>query len=163
MMSDKEIKETTERLKKQAEDRKIKYPITVTDIEFKVDPPIAKESWQRNRKVGMYVAVRSCKKTHDNKKTYLGILIGWVPIHSGVEFHAEEGKKDTGKLIFTNSGSNPAMFIPDLNEVVLGCESFWGPIDSPEHLKEITDDDIQNVWYVKAMKTMFGKTVGEPK
>ena len=52
MMTTKEIEETTERLKKQAEERMIMYPITVTGIDFKVDPPIVKESWQRNRKVG---------------------------------------------------------------------------------------------------------------
>lgn len=163
MMTEKKMREATERMKKEVEDRKIKYPITVTGIEFKVDPPIAKESWQRNRKVGMYVAVRSCKKYHDNKKTYLGILVGWVPVHSGVEFNAEKGKKDIGTLVFFHNGSNPAIFVPDLNEVVLGCESWWGPINSPEELKEITNDDIQNVWYVKAMKSLFGETVKESK
>jgi hypothetical protein len=155
-MTDKEIEEMTQRLKKQAEDRMIKYPITVTGVEFKVDPPVSKTSWQRNRKVGMYVAIRSCKKDHGDK-TRLGILIGWVPVHSSVEFLAEEGKKDTGKLVFYHNGQNPAIFVPDLNEVVLGCESWWGPIESPEQLREITDGDIQNVWYVKAMNTMFGE------
>lgn len=156
MMTDKEIEETTARLKKQAEDRMIKYPITVTGIDFKVDPPVSNKSWQRDRKPGMYVAIRSCKKDHGDK-TRLGILIGWVPVHSSAEFLAEEGKPETGKLVFHHNGQNPAIFVPELNEVVLGCESWWGPIESPEHLREITNDDIQNVWYVKAMNSMFGE------
>lgn len=33
-------------------------------------------------------------------------------------------------------------------------ESWWALIKGPEHLKEITDGDIQSVWYVQALKAM---------
>jgi hypothetical protein len=39
----------------------------------------------------------------------------------------------------------------------MGYESWWGQINSPEELKAITDVDIQNVWYVKALKEMAEK------
>lgn len=48
--------------------------------------------------------------------------------------------------------TNPAIFVPDLNRVVWGMESWWGPIESKEKLHQITDEDISNVWYVKAAK-----------
>ena len=44
------------------------------------------------------------------------------------------------------------IFVPELNEVVWGCGSFWQKIRSKEQLKNITDGDINNVWYVKALK-----------
>lgn len=49
------------------------------------------------------------------------------------------------------------IFVPDLMKVVLGVESWWDTIDKPEDLKQITDVDIQNVWYVKALKEMAQK------
>jgi hypothetical protein len=52
-------------------------------------------------------------------------------------------------------------YVPDLDRVVWGYESWWGVIKGPEELKEITDEDIQNVWYVKAMKQMSEREGGE--
>jgi len=129
-----------------------KYPIQVSGIDFNVDPPITGKSWQSGKTPpGTFVAVRSCKKEHDDK-THLGILIGWVPIHTGVEY-----SKETQRLTFNHTGGNPAIFVFDYNEVVLGVECWWGPIEDEAHLREITDGDIKNVWYVKALEAMSGK------
>ena len=155
-MTDQEIKEMTERLEKQAEARRIKYPITVTGIEFKVSPPISsKSAWQRSQP-GALVKVRSCKKEHGDK-TYLGILVGFAPIHSGVEFHQDEKDKTKGSLLFSHSGDNPVIFIPELKECVLGAGSWWGEIENEKELEDITDDTIGNVWYVKLLKEMNKK------
>jgi len=138
----------------------IQFPITVTEIDFQTEPPISAKGFFTSGKPGMTVAVRSCKKEHGDK-TRLGILIGFVPIHMGARFEAEDGKKDVGRLVFTNTGSNPAIFIPELNEVVLGCESWWGEIKNEKELKEITNEDINNVWYVRAMKELASHHEGE--
>jgi len=34
----------------------------------------------------------------------------------------------------------------------MGCGSWWGAIDNEEDLKDITDSDIENVWYVQLLK-----------
>lgn len=148
-MTPDEIKEMTERLEKAAEARRIKYPITVEGIDFKVKIGVSKDGgWLSTGKPGSFVAIRSCKDGHGDK-TRLGLLIGFVPIDAGVAHH-----KNTNRLEFYVSGDNPAIYVFDLNEVVLGRESWWGPIESEAQLREISNDDIQNVWYVKALKQL---------
>jgi hypothetical protein len=63
------------------------------------------------------------------------------------------------KEIFVTQMLNPVIFIPDIMRVVLGIESWWSVIRKPEDLKQITDADIQNVWYVKALKSMHKDSV----
>lgn len=36
----------------------------------------------------------------------------------------------------------------------MGYESWWGFIKTVEDFQEITDEDISNVWYVKALKEL---------
>ena len=50
--------------------------------------------------------------------------------------------------------TNPAIYVPVLDKIIWGYGSWWGPIKSEEHLKQITDEDIQNIWYVKALKQL---------
>lgn len=92
------------------------------------------------------VMVRPCGKEY-NDKTYLGFLIGDVPLGSSVSI------KD-GKIQLEYSSYNPAIYVPDLNKVVFGAESWWGAIESEEDFKNITDKDINDVWYVKAFKEL---------
>jgi hypothetical protein len=94
------------------------------------------------------VAVRPCGEKYGNK-TYLGILLGEFPLSQIVWFD-----KETADLTVAMSMQNPAIFVPDLNEIVWGCASFWRKIKSAEDLKAITDADIQNVWYVRALKEL---------
>jgi hypothetical protein len=53
------------------------------------------------------------------------------------------------------------IFIPEVNEVVWGCGSWWGKIKSEDDLKTITDEDINNVWYVKALNQLEEKNPAE--
>lgn len=78
----------------------------------------------------------------------LGIYLGDIPIGATAML-----EKATQALMITPH-SNPAIYIPDLKRVVFGCESWWGTIEGPEDLKKITDQDIQDLWYVKALKEM---------
>lgn len=97
--------------------------------------------------VGSWVAVRPVKDA--TKKTYLGIYLGEMPIkRASASYHLK-----TKELTFLIS-TNPAIFVPDLNQVVWGYESWWGRIKSATDLKQISDQDIENVWYVKALREM---------
>ena len=62
------------------------------------------------------------------------------------------------KMLQVSSHNNPAIFVPELKRIVWGMESWWGAVKSEDELKEITDEDIDNVWYVKLLKSqMEGK------
>lgn len=89
------------------------------------------------------VKIRPCAEQYDNK-TFLGLYLGEIAL--SVSIGIEENK------IHCNFAShNPAIYIPEIGKIIYGCESWWGAIKNPEELKNISDKDIQNVWYVKAM------------
>ncbi len=95
---------------------------------------------------GTPVKVRPCKEEYEGK-TYFGILIGDVPLHIGAEIDKE------GNLNITRQMHNPAIFIPELKDIVYGVSSWWGEIETEEELDQlITDDTIKNVWYMKLLK-----------
>ena len=95
---------------------------------------------------GTPVRVRSCKDGQRDK-TYFGILIGDVPLS------IEHSIDKDGVVTCSRQMYNPAIFIPELNDIVYGCESWWGEIENEEDLqKMITDEAIQNVWYMKLLK-----------
>lgn len=93
--------------------------------------------------------VRPCGKEFENK-TYLGVFIGYAALSSSISI------KDD-KIICDWAMHNPAILIPEKGKIVYGIESWWGLIDSVDDLKSITDQDIDNVWYVQAMKILQSK------
>lgn len=99
---------------------------------------------------GSWVAVRVAGQP----ATYLGILLGRLPAEGMATYHVE---KKALKLLVVR---NPAMYVPDLKRVVWGMESWWRPIRKPEELKQITDKDIENVWYVRALKELEAAKAG---
>ena len=106
---------------------------------------------------GTFVSVRPCDDECKGK-TYLGIYIGSIPLSLWVGYNSKEGE------LTINAGMhNPAIWVPALKRVVMGCESWWGKIESPEDLKEITDSDIENCWYVKALKARLAEEMDEKK
>lgn len=96
-------------------------------------------------KVGQMVMVRMCDKT---KATHLGIYLGEFPMELIHQFDKET------KRIEVFPHLNPAMLVPKLGRIVLGCESFWGPIESEADLRQVTDAEISDIWYVKALKEL---------
>jgi len=119
----------------------------------KFDPPITVQS-VRIQVAGFnklllckYVAVRPCGDNPDNK-TYLGILLGECSMMAIGMYNIKKQE------IFVKDRLNPMIFVPDLMKVVLGVESWWEELQKPEDLKQITDQDIQDVWYVKALREM---------
>ena len=128
---------------KRFKSRYIEYPITVNNID--VDPINYNDSW--HAKVGDLVAVRPCEE-ECNGKTFLGFYLGDLPLQSTVHFNEKEGLLKVGTM------TNPAMFVPELNKIIWGCGSWWSEIKSEDDLKQITDEDIENTWYVKLAKAL---------
>lgn len=95
------------------------------------------------------VKIRPCAEEYENK-TYAGFLLGDIALGSTISITDE-------KISCEFASYNPAIFVPELGKVIYGCESWWGQIKSVEELKEITDEDIDNVWYVKALMAQMEK------
>lgn len=103
---------------------------------------------RENDLTGSLVKVRPCGDKYEGK-TYLGIMIGDAALSSSVSI-----KDDS---IVCNWGfMNPAILVPDLGEVIYGCGSWWGKLKD-EELTDITEQDIENVWYVRLAKSLSKK------
>ena len=125
----------------------MEYPITVKSITIKDDETLKeKRSPGDTGNCGDMVSVRPCDDEYEDK-TFFGILLGKMALSISVEFNEKTGDLEIAKDFY-----NPAIFIPDLNTVVYGVESFWGLIESEEDLKEITDADIESQPYMKALR-----------
>lgn len=125
----------------------MEYPITVKSITVKDDETLKeKHSLGGTGNCGDMVSVRPCDDEYKDK-TFFGILLGTMALSISVEFDEKTGDLEIAKDFY-----NPAIFIPDLNTVVYGVESFWGLIESEEDLKEITDADIESQPYMKALR-----------
>jgi hypothetical protein len=137
-------------LSKEMEENPLKME---SDFEYPMEISGIKNITPRNvntHKTGSLVQVRPCSDKYE-EKTYLGIYIGEVPIESMVALNTRTNVLDI------MSHSNPAIFVPELKKVIFGCESWWGYIRSEEELKQITNKDIEDVWYVQLLKEMGKK------
>ena len=120
----------------------IEYPIEVSKIKTN-----NKIEGIRDAEIGRFTKVRPCGKEYEGK-TYLGIYLGDLPIGNQISHN-----KLTGELSVAFE-TNPANFVFGLNKIIFGNASWWGIIKTEEELKNITDKDIENVWYVKALKQL---------
>lgn len=116
----------------------IEYPIQVNNV--KTDT----YEWWKSYECGTLVKIRPCKEEYEGK-TYLGILLGDLPCGNGIMYFPKD------KELSVNFICNPAIFVPDLKKIIFGYESWWGKIENEDELKDITDEDINNVWYVKLL------------
>lgn len=101
-------------------------------------------------KQGALVKIRPCGDEYKDK-TFVGFYIGDVALGSSITLTDEK------KIQLNFEAYNPAIFVPKLGKIIYGCASWWGKIESEKDLKDITDSDIENVWYVKALKEMLEK------
>lgn len=125
------------------------YPLTIKNIEFGTRPVLRPKALFGGN-CGDFVAVRPLNLGDENKdKTFLGVLLGDLSTGPVVEWKAQEGV-----LVVSNGGGNPLIFIPELKAVTHGYASWWGRIEDETQLRQITDADIQNVWYVQALKAL---------
>jgi hypothetical protein len=125
----------------------MQFPITVEDITFDGDPEPITPTRLCGAPAGAWVAVRPVKDNPENK-TYLGVMLGDYQPPS-VRFDRESGMLIIGKGV-----GNPAMWVPDLKRVVMGWGSWWRKMESETDLRQISDADIENVWYVRALKDL---------
>lgn len=107
---------------------------------------LLKEGW--HVKTGDLVKIRPIGDWAEGK-TYLGFYLGDAATSAGLKMEDDVIKCYIG-------ARNPAIFIPEVKKIVYGYESWWGRIKSTDEVKEITDDDIDNIWYVKALKALKG-------
>lgn len=136
-----------------------KFREMINKIAFKVKLSAIKETKhpegkpiRENEDVGSFVSVRPCAEKFN--KTYLGIYIGDAALSSLV-------KIDDKAIVCEWGFYNPAILIPEINKIVYGMESWWSMIESEDDLKKITDLDIENVWYVKALKAINSESLSK--
>lgn len=120
----------------------IEYPIEVSKINRNTELYSLQENY-----IGKFVKIAPCTKEHRGK-TYLGLFLGDLPLDISVSYNPATKELNLGYL------TNPAIFVFEINKIVFGTESWWGIIETEDELKEITQADIDNVWYVKALKAM---------
>lgn len=84
---------------------------------------------------GEFVVVRPVKG-NEEQKTYFGIMLGDMNIAVG-------HRQDESGITLSGLLGNPAIFVPELKQLVYGVESWWKIISSPEHLEKISDEDLQ--------------------
>lgn len=125
---------------------RLQYPITVHGITYS-EPELVRYS---RLSVGKFVAVRPCAKEHGGK-TFLGVYLGDIALSTMVQFHPQTGVLEAG-----HSMHNPALWVPELQRIIFGCGSWWRVLKTPEELRQITNADIDNVWYVQALRALEG-------
>lgn len=130
------------------------YPIEVHGITHTGE--VVGRSFSRRYAPGAWVAVRPCAEDARGK-TYLGVYLGDLALGAGASFH-----RATGVLEIRLGHHNPAIWVPDLKRIVFGAESWWGVLEGPEDLRQISDADIQNIWYVQALKSLGGAPPAAP-
>ncbi len=145
----------TKKQKRIAEMGKIKFPISVKRIGFPKEL-ITKGIFLSAGKIGDFVAVRPCNKEYKGK-TYLGILLGELPVGCGCIYKRKK------RLLEFYIHQNPAIYAPELKKIIFGCGSWWHVLKSPDDLKQITERDIKNVWYVQALKHLTKKGKAQKK
>lgn len=125
--------------------RYMEFPLTINGIE-------SKKLYYKGflHQQGGLVKVRPCGEEY-GKKTYLGFYLGDLPLAITHIFNEESG------ILKAFTHDNPAIFVPELGKIIWGCESWWDEIKNENEIKEITDDDISNVWYVKLAKQLMGQ------
>lgn len=141
--ADDKIKTITEDICKTCEGFKSKYiefPLIIQGI----DNTFSEDSNRSLSECGQLVKISPCGEEYGGK-TYLGILLGDLPFEVGISFHHDDQKLHIGAT------TNPAIFVPELRKIIYGYESWWGKIESPEDLKDITPEIIQDQWYVKLL------------
>lgn len=100
------------------------------------------------RDIGNLVRVRPCGDEYGGR-TYLGIMLGEAAL--GTSMHLSD---DDNAVQLKHTHYNPAMYVPELNDIIYGCGSWWSEIESEEDLRDITDERINNTWYVKLLKDL---------
>jgi hypothetical protein len=125
----------------------IEYPIEVSRIICDKKPVC------RSSNIGKFVSIMPCVKGCE-VKSYLGLYLGDLPIGTNISYNPET------KELITSFDTNPGIFVFALNKIVYGCESWWSVIESEDDFKDITQDAINEQWYMKVLNSLKVSTTG---
>ena len=114
---------------------------------------VVKPYWLKAEGETRWVAVRPCGEDFGGK-TFLGLLVGEVALSVSFTEVGPGDEAGTQVVELEHTHHNPLILIPELGKTVFGCESWWGEIKGPEGLKKITNQDVNSVWYVQALKAL---------
>lgn len=64
------------------------------------------------------------------------------------------GHEEGSLVAIRSTMNNPAIFVPELKKIIYGCESWWKTIRSVDEFSKISNEDINNTWYVKLLQSM---------
>lgn len=117
----------------------IEYPITVNSVETEDIKP-----YSLGHECGAICEIRPCGKGYKDK-SYLGIYLGELPICISASYDPNTG------VLKNRAVNNPAIFVPELKKIIYGCESWWREIQSVEDFAGISNEDIENTWYLKML------------
>lgn len=112
-------------------------------------------------KVGAPVRIRPCADNPEDK-TYDGIYLGDFAVGFDIDY------KEVEQTLYVGfDTTNPAIWVPELNRVVFGYESWWGMVRTEEdRTAPITDEGIENIPYVQVLKALaeeFPIEIKEPE
>lgn len=123
------------------ESKFIEYPLTIQGIENqKIDA-------RGMHEIGSLCEISPCEKEYEGK-SFIGIYLGDLPIGIGTSYDKNSG------VLNNYAMTNPAIFVPELKKIIYGMQSWWRIIEKPEDFKGISEEDIENTWYVKLLKDM---------
>lgn len=120
----------------------IEYPLTINGIENN-----AIDTSGLGHECGCLCEIRPCGEEYQGK-SYIGIYLGELPISIHTSFDRRTG------ILSNQTMNNPAIFVPELKKIIYGCESWWREIHSVKDFKGISQEDIDNTWYVKLLKQL---------
>lgn len=126
--------------------RTIEYPVSVYGITFSGDFYRAREPYRP----GSLVRVRPCESDFESK-TFLGIYLGDYARSVGCSRNWKSGILEVYLV-----GNNPTIWIPSRERIVYGFNSWWGRIETVEQLTDISDETIDGLFYVQALKALTG-------
>ena len=124
--------------------RYIEYPITVSKIE---NNEISFAGL--GHECGALVKIRPCAEEYQNK-TFIGIYLGDLPMGISSSYNEET------QVLTNRAFTNPAIFVPELKNIIFGAESWWCEIRPGDDVSDITDENINNQWYVQMLKKLCG-------
>lgn len=125
----------------------IEYPLTIKGIENK-----KMDTTGISHDIGCFVEIKPCNEKYENK-TFLGIYLGNLPIQIISRFNNKT------EILENSCLTNPAIFVPELKEIIYGCESYWREIENIQDFKDITEEDINNTWYIQLLKNNYPQNV----
>lgn len=125
--------------------RYIEYPLTINGIENEEI-----NTSGLGHECGCLCEIKPCGEEY-NGKSYIGFYLGDLPIAIHTSLNKETG------ILKNTTMNNPAIFVPELKKIIYGCESWWREIESLENFKGISEEDINDTWYVKLLNQLNGK------